>query len=263
MNKKWKKVVPLIAIACVAVLLVGGVLFLKISSSQKTTESIDSQKSVSLNIREGDPISYIHKGGSISYASEGEDVSYQYDRQKAIDYARSWFGAYNPEFYSYSQDCANFVSQCLWAGGLPMTAPWHSTVDGKTLFTTTTTNEDNNEQTEAISPSWRLAQKLFAYYANPQNPFINGSVIALTPSSNVKETLVSATKEGKPIMPGDLLFFAPEGEGSEGINHAVFITDVSEDEIGFTSHNCSKLNEYLSSHLSHKDAFIIRLNTTR
>lgn len=212
-------------------------------------------------------------------------ATYKYDRQKALDYAAAWFGAYNPAYYAYSQDCANFVSQCLLAGGMPMTSAWHSTFDGKAVFSGAASEDnalaktDSAEKNSAengstasgssskdsadkdlISPAWRLAQKLFAYYADSRAGFKNGETLTVNSSTNMQELLTSAASEGKPIQPGDLLFFAPEGGGEDAINHAVLITGVSGDEIYFSSHNCSRLNEALSPHLAHKSIFIVRLN---
>ena len=44
---------------------------------------------------------------------------YTYNPQKAIEYARRYCRNYNPHFTIYGRmgDCANFVSQCLVAGG--------------------------------------------------------------------------------------------------------------------------------------------------
>ena len=46
----------------------------------------------------------------------------QYGTSKAIDYARKYAIIPNIKTYKYypSGDCANFVSQCLFAGGIPM-----------------------------------------------------------------------------------------------------------------------------------------------
>ena len=43
-----------------------------------------------------------------------------YDPSKAVAYAKKWAYYRNPDYYDYSNlggDCANFVSQCLIAGG--------------------------------------------------------------------------------------------------------------------------------------------------
>ena len=47
----------------------------------------------------------------------------EYDRMRALAYARRWAFARNPLFNDYSPfggDCTNFVSQCLLAGALVM-----------------------------------------------------------------------------------------------------------------------------------------------
>jgi hypothetical protein len=59
-----------------------------------------------------------------------------------VSYARKWAGSYicttktncssytmssvgyNPEFWDFSNDCTNFVSQAMWAGGWPTSSGW-------------------------------------------------------------------------------------------------------------------------------------------
>ena len=46
-----------------------------------------------------------------------------YNPLKAVQYANQWWNKRNPKFQSYGfGDCANFVSQCLVAGGLNLRA---------------------------------------------------------------------------------------------------------------------------------------------
>lgn len=40
---------------------------------------------------------------------------YSYDADEGVRYANRWWNSYNPQFYRPSQDCTNFVSQCVWA----------------------------------------------------------------------------------------------------------------------------------------------------
>lgn len=43
----------------------------------------------------------------------------EYNREKAVAYARKWALSYNPAFFNfedYGGDCTNFVSQCIYAG---------------------------------------------------------------------------------------------------------------------------------------------------
>jgi hypothetical protein len=42
-----------------------------------------------------------------------------YNRQAAVDYAEKWAMSYNtPKYQELSEDCTNFVSQCIRAGGI-------------------------------------------------------------------------------------------------------------------------------------------------
>lgn len=44
-----------------------------------------------------------------------------YNRFQAVQYAALWWNGFNPLFRAFpGDDCTNFVSQCLWAGGMPM-----------------------------------------------------------------------------------------------------------------------------------------------
>ncbi|GAE36245.1 amidase domain-containing protein [Halalkalibacter akibai] len=43
-----------------------------------------------------------------------------YDRREAVRYAERWWDDYNPEYRKFENNCTNFISQCLRAGGLPM-----------------------------------------------------------------------------------------------------------------------------------------------
>jgi hypothetical protein len=66
-------------------------------------------------------------GGSIPYLNnsilnpyESSPRRYVYHRDAAVRYAETWWNAVNPQYTEFEVDCTNFVSQCLYAGGLPM-----------------------------------------------------------------------------------------------------------------------------------------------
>lgn len=45
-----------------------------------------------------------------------------YNRYQAVAYANQWWNSYNPAYVSFPKDdCTNYISQCLAAGGAPMT----------------------------------------------------------------------------------------------------------------------------------------------
>jgi hypothetical protein len=43
-----------------------------------------------------------------------------YRRLEAVKYAERWWNSYNPAYRSFENDCTNYISQCLHAGGAPM-----------------------------------------------------------------------------------------------------------------------------------------------
>ena len=48
-----------------------------------------------------------------------------YSANKAIEYAKRWALIPNPKYiFARTGDCANFVSQCLYAGGIKTTSLW-------------------------------------------------------------------------------------------------------------------------------------------
>ena len=50
-------------------------------------------------------------------------IAFSYDAGKAVEYARAHCKHYNSKYHNYANqggDCANFVSQCLKAGGLKL-----------------------------------------------------------------------------------------------------------------------------------------------
>lgn len=47
-------------------------------------------------------------------------ISRGYDRAKAAAYADKWWNSHNPAYLAFEDDCTNYVSQCIHAGGIPM-----------------------------------------------------------------------------------------------------------------------------------------------
>ena len=74
----------------------------------------------------------------------------EYDKAKAIEYAKKWAYSRNPKFYDYENlggDCTNFISQCIYAGTNTMN---YSNINGWYY---------NNAN--AKSPSWTLILNLY------------------------------------------------------------------------------------------------------
>lgn len=94
--------------------------------------------------------------------TQKEDESYKngimlksydgYNASAAVNYAHKYYEDYNPGFVAYSSDCQNFVSQCVYAGGIPMTDYWH--------------HYTSKYYTYDVTPSWRLVPDFYTYIKN-------------------------------------------------------------------------------------------------
>jgi hypothetical protein len=92
---------------------------------------------------------------------EAERAAVLYERNLACSYADRWWDSHNPQYEFFAQDdCTNFVSQCLFAGRMPMhytgkreTGWWYRGLSGKQ---------------EQWSFSWAVADSLRRYLStNP------------------------------------------------------------------------------------------------
>ncbi|WP_409295009.1 amidase domain-containing protein [Peribacillus sp. SCS-26] len=128
-----------------------------------------------------------------SEEAEGEDVRavYTYNRLKAVQYAERWWNEFNPGYKKFQDDCTNFISQCLRAGGAPVWGQpqrqrgwWYT---GKTW-----------------SYSWAVAHSLKLYLGR---------------SKGLKTRMVSKPEE---LTYGDIICYDFEGDGR--YNHNTIVT---------------------------------------
>ncbi|MEL7565114.1 MAG: amidase domain-containing protein [Dehalobacterium sp.] len=122
-----------------------------------------------------------HYNGTSVYRNQ------RYDRTAAVRYAHKWWNSYNPNFRSFSVDCTNYVSQVLYAGGIPMnytgktnTGWWYSGNGGK---------EDK------WSYSWAVAHSLRWYLAEGKGIHVENA------------------KSARELMPGDIICYDWDGDG--------------------------------------------------
>lgn len=141
-------------------------------------------------------------------------IGHPYNREEALAYARAW--AYGgaarlrsrawPAYDDYGGDCQNFVSQCLFAGGIPM--DWAGAAQWKWLGHTP------NLQGKALgrSPSWSGVKEFYAYCREN-----DGRGLAAWVDAPLGQ-----------LRPGDVLQFAALGDW----RHSVLITGEVRDEQG-------------------------------
>jgi hypothetical protein len=123
--------------------------------------------------------------------------SFIYDRESAVAYANAYWQHYNPQFKRFNDDCTNFISQCLYAGGMPIedtgnrnTGWWYRGIGQRAIW----------------SYSWAVAHALYHYLLNRKG---------------VKR--VSSAKE---LRLGDVICYDWEGDGRW--NHNTIVTAFDE-----------------------------------
>lgn len=155
----------------------------------------------------------------------------QYSRINAVKYAKTYALFPNPRFRYFplinndsSGDCANFISQCLLAGGAPMlynsAHPWWYN-----KANTVSTKDDT------WSVSWTVAHSLYWLLKNNQAsmaPGINGLEVN---DINLLEL-------------GDLMFFE---DNNEKIFHSAIITSFRYSQPLISHHSFEALNIFYKS----------------
>lgn len=179
------------------------------------------------------------------------DPSGHYSRKNAVKYAHKWAYGRNEKYYSYSTDCANFVSQCLAAGGIHMNKTWHSYRYKKTYWYNPAAWFGNNQRYNwNVTEAWRLARKNYSYF---YGTIRYGRAIKATKSS-----LKSVIQNTPYIRAGDLLYFA----GKNGIvHHATLISkvDKKKGKLFYCAHTESRNDKDLSSKIGNEIVKIIRI----
>lgn len=131
-----------------------------------------------------------------------------YNAETSVNYAKLWANGRNPDYTDYhSNDCANFVSQCIYAGGIPTSSQWkpdsvawinvikfYDYMLGKT-YISSNISSDNAKKGDIIefyennSSTWSHAAILTGYdssgwlYSGHSNNRLNWPLAAVYPSS--------------------------------------------------------------------------------
>lgn len=121
--------------------------------------------------------------------------SAKYDRIRATRYADVWWDGSNPRYPKLSDDCTNFISQCLYAGGIPMTKQGDK-VNGWWI----------DAKASNWSYSWTTSHALFQYVRKS----LGGELV-----QNASE-----------LKMGDLIFYDWDGRGR--YHHSTIVTDFDD-----------------------------------
>jgi hypothetical protein len=135
-------------------------------------------------------------------------TEYKYDRFAAVRYAEVWWNSYNPAFKKFAVDCTNFVSQCLYAGGIPMSG-YPNRAKGWWM------------KNDSWSYSWTVAHS-FRWY-------LSGS------HSGLQAVEVQSPEK---LMPGDVICYDFQGDGR--FDHTTIV--VAKDRQGMPLVNAHTTN---------------------
>lgn len=141
-------------------------------------------------------------------ADRDERKSYQYNRLKAVQYAERWWNTYNPAFIKFENNCTNFISQCLYAGGAP-TRGYPNRGTGWWL------------QNKNYSYSWAVAHSLRLFLANSK--------------TGLRAREVSSPDQ---LLLGDVICYDFEGDGR--FDHNTIVT--GKDAYGMPLVNANTYN---------------------
>lgn len=111
-----------------------------------------------------------------------------YNRQAAVAYAEQWWNDYNPAYRQFENDCTNYISQVLRAGGIPLKRTgrqdkgwWYQGYGGNS---------------DTWSFSWTVAHSLMNYLAQ------NGAGRLAVPVNSARE-----------LELGDVICYDFDGDG--------------------------------------------------
>lgn len=152
---------------------------------------------------------------SLTDASK-ERAKFHYDRDAVVNYANKWWNDYNPAYPKFEvNDCTNYVSQCIRAGGAPMS---HIGEKSKGWWC----------KGKACSYSWSVANALMLYLSSEGN-----SLNAVQVEDPSQLTL------------GDVICYDWDGDGKW--NHNSIVTGKDWDDMPLVNaHTVNSRNRYWS-----------------
>lgn len=157
----------------------------------------------------------INKGtGQREIEVTSDFTRFYYDRRAAVQYAERWWNGANPAYPFFEEDdCTNYISQCLRAGGIPMTGMpnrskgwWY--------------------QNDQWSYSWSVAHS-FRWYLNGAVAGWNGGEVS----------------QASQLSPGDVICYDFQGDGRWDHNTIVVAKD-SQNQPLVNAHTNNSRNRY-------------------
>lgn len=198
--------------------------------SAEMAQSLITELGYQLMVEEFEPsLQALQQAGPLP-ALEPPVVDYPYDREAAVAYAREWVGEQEPlrndrwqDYEMLGGDCNNFISQCLYAGGIPMDT------QGAAIWKWYGDTPSSLNTAYGRSPSWTSVDDFYWYCRDNQGA---GLVAQVDLDLRYAE-------------PGDILQFWALGEW----RHSVIVTDRVADELLVHSHSADRADYPVSGYL--------------
>jgi cell wall-associated NlpC family hydrolase len=195
---------------------------------------------------------------------DGESKVGESNRNKAIEYALKYANNTSDHdgFHFFGatpgsgSDCANFVSQCLFAGGIPMSEGWNWKGISYEGWRGVAKDVGIDHPAVLTTPSWVQPDALYRYFSQPGRCY---GVSYITSVDDIPRVAAY-------IKPGDIIAFNNLGEDNPKgyINHVAIVTEVKNGEIYYSGHTDARNNDPLSVILTRQnyqgDLYFIHVN---
>ncbi|MBU2706153.1 amidase domain-containing protein [Zooshikella marina] len=173
--------------------------------------------------------------------NQGKTVLVNYDRSAAINYAYAWWDKRNPNYPDFGEnDCTNFISQAMVAGGFSLVGSGDGCRDEATrteFYANANTPpwwcQGSNRHWE-WSTSWSVVDTFRAYFADENN---FATVLGWTTDRKLTKSLLS---------PGDIIQLQKKQGSGWIIYHNMLVTKEDSKDLYLTYHAFNRKDKPLS-----------------
>ena len=224
---------------------------------------------------------YTYGNGKTGQGGSSTCSNNRYKREDAVAYAREYAYSTGPNYVNFGDpvfaaiylaqygtwtgmaDCANFVSQCLVAGGLKMNDDWYFYKHINTAVALPGITDIYYRDKNGIlvsypisyyfSAPWTGANAQYEYFSNLTNGYTSTNVVKISSACEISYAVSHYN-----IKPGDLMYFSRDG--GKTAYHATIISSVTNDDIKYCDHTDGRKDQKLSEKIGNETVIIVRLN---
>lgn len=185
---------------------------------------------------ENDPVDYVDPKGN-------------YKAKDAIKYAKRWANLANPAYiYIRAGDCANFVSQCLFAGGIKTTNEWSPPY--YSFYINVNGFNVSMGKNFIYTYAWNFAKYLYLYFSKTKYSDGTGWYNVDKKTTTYIKSIVKSMAQF--VEKGDIMFYS-SSYGHDDIYHAIIVTEVTKTDVKISAHSNPRKNESLIELLKNKN----------